>query len=73
MRDAPIFNGILHLMIEHGWVDRELLASQTVGFDDLARTVAEWAPALDRRGHRHHRIGDPPGRAEWWGTAQSSF
>ena len=48
-RDAALFNGILHLMIEHGWVDRDFVASQTVGFDDLARTVAEWTPARTAR------------------------
>ncbi len=71
-RDAALFNGILHLMIEHGWVDREFVASQTVGFDDLARTVAEWAPARTAAvtGITESAIRQA---AEWWGTAQSSF
>ena len=71
-RDAALFNGILHLMIEHGWVDREFVASQTVGFDDLARTVAEWTPARTAAvtGITESAIRQA---AEWWGTAQSSF
>ena len=71
-RDAALFNGILHLMIEHGWVDRDFVASQTVGFDDLARTVAEWAPARTAAvtGITESAIRQA---AEWWGTAQSSF
>ena len=71
-RDAALFNGILHLMIEHGWVDRDFVASQTVGFDDLARTVAEWTPARTAAvtGITESAIRQA---AEWWGTAQSSF
>ena len=71
-RDAALFNGILHLMIEHGWVDRDFVASQTVGFDDLARTVAEWTPARTAAvtGITESAIRQA---AEWWGTARSSF
>ena len=71
-RDAALFNGILHLMIEHGWVDREFIASQTVGFDELARHVAEWTPSRTAAvtGITESAIRQA---AEWWGTAKSSF
>ena len=71
-RDAALFNGILHLMIEHGWLDREFIASHTVGFDDLARHVAEWTPSRTAAvtGITESAIRQA---AEWWGTAKSSF
>ena len=71
-RDAALFNGILHLMIEHGWVDREFIASQTVGFDELARHVAEWTPSRTAAvtGITESAIRQA---AEWWGRAKSSF
>src|SRR5262249_37436839 len=44
-RDAALFNGILHLMIENNWVDRDFIAGHTVGFDALAdHVVKEWNP-----------------------------
>ena len=71
-RDAALFNGILHLMIENGWIDREFVANQTVGFDELARHVAEWTPAKTAS---VTGITEPAIRqaAEWWGTAKTSF
>ncbi|HVZ21963.1 MAG TPA: molybdopterin-dependent oxidoreductase, partial [Vicinamibacterales bacterium] len=32
-RDTALFNGLLHLMIEHGWIDRAFVDAHTVGFD----------------------------------------
>ncbi len=71
-RDVALFNGILHLMIENGWVDREFVERSTVGFDEVARSVAEWTPA---RTAQVTGIAEAAIRqaAEWWGTAKSSF
>jgi len=44
-RDAALFAGILHLMIEHGHVDRGFVDAHTVGFDEVAASVREWTPA----------------------------
>ena len=71
-RDAAVFAGVLHLMIEHGWIDREFIDTCTVGFDVVARYCAEWTPA------RTAEVSGVPERsirqaAEWWGTAKSSF
>src|ERR1041385_2904873 len=33
-RDAALFAGVLQLMIEHDWIDREFIEAHTVGFDD---------------------------------------
>lgn len=71
-RDAALFAGVLHLMIEHGWLDHEFIASTTVGFDDVAASSRQWTPA------RTAQVTGVPERAirqaaEWWGTARSSF
>jgi assimilatory nitrate reductase catalytic subunit len=71
-RDVALFNGVLHLMIENGWLDHDFIARHTVGFDKVAEHVREWTPArtaevtgVSERGIRQ--------AAEWWGTAESSF
>ena len=71
-RDIALFNGILHLMIEKGWVDHDFIAKQTVGFTPLAEHVKEWTP---RRTAEVTGIAEGSIRkaAEWWGTAKSSF
>ncbi|HVS66777.1 MAG TPA: molybdopterin oxidoreductase family protein [Thermoanaerobaculia bacterium] len=71
-RDVVLFNGVLHLMIEHGWLDREFIAEHTVGFEELAASVREWTP---ERTAEVTGIPEPLIRtaAEWWGTARTSF
>ncbi len=71
-RDVALFNGILHLMIEHDWLDHEFIDNHTVGFDDLAAHVAQWTP---ERTARITGIAEKTIRtaAEWWGTAETSF
>jgi assimilatory nitrate reductase catalytic subunit len=71
-RDAALFAGVLHLMIEHGWIDRDFIETHTVGFDDVARYCHEWTPAktADVTGVPERSIREA---AELWGTAKSSF
>jgi assimilatory nitrate reductase catalytic subunit len=71
-RDAALFAGVLQLMIENGWIDREFVDTQTVGFDAVAAYCAEWTAA------RTSSVTGVPERtirqiAELWGTAKSSF
>jgi assimilatory nitrate reductase catalytic subunit len=71
-RDVALFNGILHLMIEHGWIDREFIERWTVGFEETARAARDWTPA---RTAATTGIAEAAIRraAEWWGTARTSF
>jgi assimilatory nitrate reductase catalytic subunit len=71
-RDAALFAGVLHLMIEHGWIDRDFIETHTVGFDDVARYCHEWTPArtADVTGVPERSIRQA---AELWGVAKSSF
>ena len=34
--DIGVFNGMLHLMIEHGWIDHDFIEQHTTGFDKVA-------------------------------------
>ena len=71
-RDTALFNGILHLMIEHDWLDHEFIRQHTVGFDAVAASVREWTPkrTAEVTGIAERAICQA---AEWWGTAKSSF
>jgi assimilatory nitrate reductase catalytic subunit len=71
-RDAALFNGILHLMIENQWLDHEFIQRHTVGFDAVAATVREWSPArtAEVTGIAERSIRQA---AELWGTAATSF
>lgn len=42
--NVALLNGLLHLLVEGGHVDREFVAQRTVGFDDLAKLVAAYPP-----------------------------
>jgi assimilatory nitrate reductase catalytic subunit len=71
-RDAALFNGILHLMLERGWIDSAFIDAHTLGFDKVAEHVRAWTPA------RTAEVTGVPEKAlrtaaEWWGTARSSF
>jgi assimilatory nitrate reductase catalytic subunit len=71
-RDAALFAGVLQVLIERGWIDRDFIDRHTVGFDEVAAYCAEWPLA------RTAEVTGVPERAlmqaaEWWGTAKSSF
>lgn len=71
-RDAALFGGILHLMIEHDWLDHAFINQHTVGFEALAEYVRSWTPqrTAEVTGIAEKAIRQA---AEWWGTAQNSF
>jgi assimilatory nitrate reductase catalytic subunit len=71
-RDAALFNGVLHLMIEHDWLDHDFIRDWTVGFDAVAAHVRDWTPARTAQvtGIAERAVRQA---AEWWGTARTSF
>src|SRR5690606_12625551 len=71
-RDVALFNGILHLMIENGWIDRPFIDQHTVGFDAVAEHVRQWTPrrTAEVTGISEHAIRQA---AHWWGEARTSF
>jgi assimilatory nitrate reductase catalytic subunit len=70
--DIGVFNGMLHIMIERGWVDREFIAQHTTGFDDVIEAVKKYTPEYAAK-----IAGVPPEMiikaAELWGPATTSF
>jgi assimilatory nitrate reductase catalytic subunit len=71
-RDAAVFAGVLNLMIENGWIDRDFIEQHTVGFEQVADYCKQWTPA------KTAEVSGVPERslrqaAEWWGKAKSSF
>lgn len=71
-RDIALFDGVLHLMIEHDWLDHDFIRQHTVGFEAVAEHVAQWTPARTAQvtGIAEKAIRQA---AEWWGTARTSF
>jgi assimilatory nitrate reductase catalytic subunit len=71
-RDVALFNGVLHLMIENDWIDRDFINNYTVGFEAVAEHVREWTPrrTAEITGVTERAIRQA---AEMWGEAKSSF
>ena len=71
-RDVALFAGVLRLMIERGWIDREFIEHHTVGFEKVEEYVKEWTPSrtAEVSGVTESAICRA---AELWGTAKSSF
>jgi anaerobic selenocysteine-containing dehydrogenase len=42
--NVALLNGLLHLTIESGQIDRDFITAHTVGFDALKDMVAQWPP-----------------------------
>ncbi|WP_410573770.1 molybdopterin oxidoreductase family protein [Amycolatopsis sp. cmx-4-61] len=42
--NVALMNGILHEIIEHGWIDREYIDRCTIGYDDVAAMAAQYPP-----------------------------
>ncbi len=70
--DIGVFNGMLRIMIERGWIDREFIAQHTTGFDEVIKTVKKYTPEYAAK-----IAGVPPEMiikaAELWGPAPTSF
>ena len=70
--DIGVFNGMLHIMIERGWIDREFIAQHTTGFEAVMETVKKYTPEYSAK-----IAGVPPEMiikaAELWGPAPTSF
>ena len=70
--DIGVFNGMLHVMIERGWIDRQFIAEHTTGFDQVVEAVKKYTPEYAAK------IAGVPASmivkaAEIWGPAPSSF
>ncbi len=70
--DIGVFNGMLHVMIERGWINREFIAQNTTGWEKVEETVRKYTPEYAAK------IAGVPAEmivkaAEIWGPAETSF
>src|SRR4051812_45714428 len=42
--NVALLNGILHLIVENGWIDRAFIAAHTTGFEHLREVLANYPP-----------------------------
>jgi assimilatory nitrate reductase catalytic subunit len=71
-RDAALFAGVLQLMIERRWIDRDFIEAHTVGFDKVEEYCRQWTLA------KTAEVTGVPQKslvraAELWGQAKTSF
>src|SRR5262249_24800811 len=68
--DIGVFNGMLRLLIERGWIDRDFIAAHTTGFERVAEVVQKYTPE-----YAGEIAGVPPWMivkaAELWGPAET--
>lgn len=70
--DIGVFNGMLHVMIERGWIDRDFIARHTTGWGQVEEVVRKYTPEYAAK------IAGVPASmivraAEIWGPAPTSF
>lgn len=71
-RDSALANGILHVMIERGWIDPQFIEEHTAGFEETRERVKPYTPAMTES------ITGVPAKsivraAEIWGPAETSM
>src|SRR6185295_6549652 len=71
-RDSALANGILHVMIERGWIDEAFIDHHTLGFEDVRELVKRYTPRVTES-----ITGVPAASivraAEIWGPAETSM
>jgi ferredoxin-nitrate reductase len=70
--NVALLNGICHLLIENGWIDREFIERHTVKFDEFRDIVARYPPerVASICGVPEHTLHQA---AEWIGTSRSTL
>lgn len=70
--NVAILNGLVHLIIKNGWIDRGYIKMHTIGYEQLERTVAKYTPALveDITGVPKEKLIQC---AEWIGRSQKTL
>jgi assimilatory nitrate reductase catalytic subunit len=71
-RDSALANGILHVMIERGWINHQYIDEHTVGFEQAREVVKRYTPKFTES-----ITGVPAAAivraAELWGPAETSM
>jgi assimilatory nitrate reductase catalytic subunit len=71
-RDSALFNGLLHVVIERGWVDREFVERHTLGFEAVRESVRGCTPEATAA-----VTGVPAAAivqvAQWWALSETAL
>ena len=71
-RDIALAHGILHVMVERGWINETFISKHTNGFEEILRLVKEYTPEFTQ-----NITGVPAQQiitaAELWGPAETSM
>ena len=71
-RDSALMNGILHVLIERGWIDADFIAAHTNGFEAVRAALRAYTPE-----HTARITGVPAAgivrAAEMWAAAERSM
>ncbi len=43
--ETALVNGLMHIILQHGWEDRAFIAQYTTGFEDFTRSLEAFTPA----------------------------
>lgn len=70
--DIGVFNGMLHIMMKRGWINRDFIEQHTAGWDAYAQVLEKYTPEYAAK------IAGVPAEmiiraAEMWGPAETSF
>ena len=70
--DIGVFYGMLHVMVQRGWINREFIAAHTTGWDAVEAIVERYTPDYAAA------VASVPASmivraAEMWGPAETSF
>ena len=70
--DIGVFYGMLHVMVQRGWINREFIAAHTTGWDAVEAIVERYTPEYAAT------VASVPASmivraAEMWGPAETSF
>jgi anaerobic selenocysteine-containing dehydrogenase len=66
-----LLNGLCHLLIRNGWIDRDFIERHTMKFDELRETVARYTPEMVER-LCSVPVSALEQAAEWIGTSRST-
>lgn len=44
--DVPLINGLMHIILDKGWEDKEFIAGRTEGFDEFKTVIDQYPPEV---------------------------
>jgi assimilatory nitrate reductase catalytic subunit len=70
--DIGVFYGMLHVMVQRGWINREFIAAHTTGWDAVEAIVERYTPEVRRPRSPACPASMIVRAAEMWGPAETA-